>query len=139
MNKSLYLFSIVISLGLIFYLYFINFDNMSETELVNSVLYWYIPLVFGMYGLTALRLKKNATEDDTSVVKKLFQSQDNSMTALAITILLLGGIIGIVLFFLPLSIFKEKSKNFDISVAIFGTILWLVALFGFFVLLWPSL
>ena len=112
---------------------------MSETELVNSVLYWYIPLVFGMYGLTALRLKKNATEDDTSVVKKLFQSQDNSMTALAITILLLGGIIGIVLFFLPLSIFKEKSKNFDISVAIFGTILWLVALFGFFVLLWPSL
>ena len=139
MNKTLYLLSILISLGLIYYLYFVNFDNMSETELVNSVLYWYIPLIFGMYGLTAIKLKKNATGQDTSVVKKLFQSKDNSMTALAITFIVLGGIIGVVLFFLPLSIFKEKSKNFDISVAIFGTILWLVALFGFFVLLWPSL
>lgn len=137
--KIIYQLSAFFALGLIIYFYFINFNNMSETELVNSVLYWYVPLIFGLYGITALRISKTIDDSTTSSVKHLFSGKDRLMTFLAVVLLILGGIIGIFLFFLPLVLFKAKTSYFDIAVAVFGTALWLIGLFAFFVLLWPSL
>ena len=139
MKKIIYLLSIAFALVIIIYFYFINFNSMSETELVNSVLYWYVPLIFGLYGITALHINKTISEDSKSAVGHLFSGKDTLMTVFAVILLLLSGLIGILLFFVPLSIFKVRSKNFDISVASFGLVMWLGLLVFFFQILWPSL
>jgi hypothetical protein len=139
MKKIIYLLSLFLGLGLCIYFYFINFDNMSETMLVNSVLYWYVPVIFGLYGLTALRISKTIDVSSDSTIKHLFSWEDSLMNVLLIALFILGGLVGILLFFIPLAIFKPKSRNFDIYVSILGSVVWLVILFAFFVILWPSL
>lgn len=139
MKKLIYLAATAFAFVIIIYFYFINFNNMSETELVNSVLYWYVPLIFGLYGITALRISKTIHDSDTSAVKHLFSGKDSLMTVLAVVLLILGGLIGILLFFIPLTIFAVRSKHFDISVASVGLFMWLGLLVFFFEVLWPSL
>ncbi len=112
---------------------------MSETMLVDAVLYWYVPLIFGLYGLTGLRINKTIDADNNNALQHLFHGGDRIIITLALSITVLGGIIGVILFFIPLIIFNAKSSNFDIYVAAFGTIIWLIFLYTFFILLWPSL
>ncbi len=139
MKKTLYTIGILAALGLLVYFYLINFDNMSETELVNSVLYWYVPLVFGLYGITALRIAKGAEAAGMTSVKYLFSGKDALLLALAILVLVLSGFIGFLVFLLPLVIFKPNNPNFDLFVALTGTFLWLILLYFFFQVLWPAL
>lgn len=137
--KRLYQLAIALGIGIAGYFYLFNFDNMSETELVNSVLYWYIPLAFGLYGITALRIKKNADEHTNSSIKLLFSNKDKGLLMLSIIVLLVSSVFGMVVFFVPLLMFKPNSERFDLNVALVGTILWLVLLFLFFKVLWPAL
>ena len=137
--KTLYQIAVAAGIGIAVYFYLFNFDNMSETELVNSVLYWYIPLVFGLFGLTALRVKKTADENTTSTIKLLFSNKDGMLLALTIIVLLVSSLFGVVVFFIPLVIFKPTSNNFDLKVALFGTLVWLLLLLIFFKVLWPAL
>jgi len=139
MNKFLYYAGIAVGLGLLIYFYVFNFDNMSETKLVNSVLYWYVPFVFGIYGLTALRVKKKMPADQANVLSYSFSGKDSALLLTMVLVLVLSGLIGFVLFIIPVAMFKVHSKNFDISVAIIGTLLWLLLLWLFFKMLWPSL
>ena len=136
--KSLYFLSIILGIGFFVYLYFFNFDNLSETELVNSVLYWYIPVIFGIYGIMALRIKTKIGNEETHVIKYLFSGRDVVLTVLAI-LLAITGVLGILLLFIPLAIFKLKSDHYDFSVAFVGTLICLVLLWLFFNVLWPSL
>ena len=139
MKKTLYFLALGLGLCIAIYFYLFNFNNMSETELVNSVLYWYVPFIFGLYGLTAHRIAKTIGEENNNTIKHLFSGDDPLMIPLTVMLFLIGGIIGIIFFFLPLSIFKVKQDNFDLYVASTATIIFLVLLFAFFVLLWPSL
>lgn len=138
MKKALYLLSLGFGLCIAIYFYVFNFDHMSETMLVNCVLYWYAPLIFGLYGLTARRIHSTIGDSENTAIQHLF-SGDTFMIVLAIILMLIGGIIGILMFFLPLLIFKPKTENFDLNVAISGTIIWLIFLYVFFLVLWPSL
>ena len=54
-------------LGIFICFYIFNFDSMSETELLNNVLYWYIPLIFGVFGLAAIRLHKAMDRDSNPI------------------------------------------------------------------------
>ena len=137
--KALYLISIFAGLGIMVYFYGFNFDNMSETELVNSVLFWYVPFTFGLYGFAAYKVKKSAGETTGSAFKYLVSGKDTGLTVLGILILILSGFLGVILFILPLSLFSMKSKAYDLLVAIVGSLLWLIGLFVFFNVLWPSL
>ena len=92
-----------------------------------------------MYGLTALRITKTKDEETTSAVKHILSDKDRTLTILAVVIGILGGLVGIILFFLSISIVKLNSKNYDIKVAFYSILIWLIALFLFFVVLWPSL
>lgn len=112
---------------------------MSETELLEVVLYWYTPLVFGLYGLTALRIHNTIGDGNNNAISHLFSGVDPRMLPLAIILFILGGAIGLFLFFLPLSIFKVKQDNFDVYVSVTATIIFLGLLWLFFVALWPSL
>lgn len=139
MKKTIYILGILIALGILIYFYGFNFDNMSETELVNSVLYWYVPLVFGLYGLAGLRIAKSAGDANINAIKHVFSGKDVPLLVLVVIIAFLGGIVGIVVFILPLAFFKTGSRNFDISVALTGTLVWLILLWAFFKVLWPAL
>ena len=139
MRKALYLFSLLFGFCLFVYFYLFNFDNMSETRLVEVVLYWYSPLAFGLYGLVALRISKTIGEENNSAIKHLFSGDDHLMLPLTVLLFALSGIIGALFFFIPLSIFKVKRDNFDIYVASFGTIFFIGLLFLFIVGIFPSL
>ena len=139
MKKTLYLISLGLGLCLFIYFYLFNFDNMSESRLLEVVLYWYTPLVFGLYGLVALRIKKTITEGHNNTVQHLFSGDDPLMIPFCVILFILGGAIGALLFFIPLSIFKVKEENFDVYVAVSATFIFLGLLWFFFVALWPSL
>jgi len=133
-----YLAGIATGIGLLIYIYLFNFDAMSETEMVNSVLYWYVPLIFGIYGIIALRIKNKIGDDEMSPLKFISSGKDGLLLALMILIGC-GGLVGFVLLLIPLSVFKVKAPNFDLKVALMGTGLCVLLLWGFFYLMWPSL
>lgn len=133
-----YLAAIATGIGLLVYLYLFNFDAMSETELINSVLYWYVPLIFGVYGIIALRIKNRMGDSRMSPLKFIFSGKDGLLLALMILIGC-GGLLGFVLLLIPLSIFKTSAPNFDFKVALLGTGLCVALLWLFFKVLWPAL
>ncbi len=136
--KYLYLAAIATGIGLLVYFYLFNFDNMSETELVNSVLYWYVPLLFGIYGIMATRIKNKMGDSDLNPIKYLFSGKDRWLLILVIFIGC-GGLLGLLLLLIPLAFFKTSSPNFDIKVALVGTALCVALLWVFFNVLWPAL
>ncbi len=138
MNKQLYVVCVLAGLGIFVYLYMFNFDNMSETELVNNVLYWYTPLIFGLFGLMALRLKKTI-DPDSSAINHLFSGKDQTLTIWTIVLLVATSLVGVLLLLIPLNLFKPQKSSYDVSVALVGTVIWLLALWFFFVGIWPSL
>ena len=135
---SLYVLSILSSIGILIYFYVFNFDSMSETELVNSVLYWYVPLIFGIYGLIASRLKSKMGDTTMSPIKYLFSGKDGLLLVLII-IIGCGGLLGLLLLLVPLAFVKTKTAYFDLKVALLGTALCILLLWLFFQVLWPSL
>ncbi|MBT8261184.1 MAG: hypothetical protein KJO05_00065 [Bacteroidia bacterium] len=136
--KPLYQLFVLAGLGIFAYFYFFNFDNMSETELVNSVMYWYVPLAFGLYGLIAFRIKKRMPETENNVLKYVFSGKDQVILILMI-LLGLSGLIGLLVLLLPLLIFNVRRPGYDLSVALVGAFLLLILLAVFFKVLWPSL
>ncbi len=137
--KYLYSVAILVGLGIVIYFYGINFDNMSEEMLINSVLYWYVPLTFGLYGLSAYKVKKLAGPNDKGALRLIFSGKDISLTVIGIVIVILSGVVGFLVFMLPLGIFKIKSKIYDVAVALLGSLIWLIGLWFFFNVLWYSL
>lgn len=137
-TNYLYFAGICTGIALLVYYYVFNFDSMSETELVNSVLNWYAPLIFGVYGLIALRIKSKMGDSELSLTKFLISGKDGMLLMLFILIGC-GGLIGFILLLIPLSIFKVQSANFDFKVALVGTALCIVLLWVFFQVLWPAL
>jgi len=133
-----YLAALASAIGILIYFYLLNFDAMSETELVNSVLYWYAPLIFGIYGIIALRIKSKMGDTAMSPLKFIFSGKDGLLLALVILIGC-GGLLGLILLLIPLSLFKANAPNFDLKVALLGTGLCIVLLWLFFKVLWPAL
>ena len=136
--KLLFYCSLGLGLTLLVYIYGLNFNTLSETELVNSVLYWYIPTIFGLYGLAANRIK-SGIEVDVSAISHVIKGADKKLSILAIILAAISGVAGIIFFFLPLAILKPQSTAYELKVALTGVVFWLVGLFIFFVAIWPSL
>ena len=111
---------------------------MSETQLMDAVLYWYIPLIFGIYGLLAMRIKAYIGDAETNVIKHTFSGKDPLLLVLAI-VLLLFALLGLIVFLIPLALFDIKKPNFDLKIALTGTVIWLILLYLFFQVLWPAL
>lgn len=133
-----YLSGIATGIGLFIYIYLFNFDTMSESELVNSVSYWYVPLIFGIYGIIALRIKNKMGDNQISPLKFIVSGKDRLLLAL-IVLIGCGGLLGFLLLLIPLSIFKTHAPNYDFKVALMGTGLCVVLLWVFFQVMWPAL
>ncbi len=115
----------MIAVALIGYIYGYAFDDFSETELLQATLFWYLPLVFGIYGRTATKIKQSM-DRGVSLQKQL------ATTSLIVRF---TGPLGLAFFF-P---FFFVSKGSALKVAVVGTVVWLVLLEIFFVGIWPSL
>ena len=127
-----------IGLGLFVYFYFFNFDNMSETALLEAVLFWYVPLAFGLYGLIALRIKERIPAEHSNSLSYIFSGRDVLLLIFVLLLLLLG-VIGFAVLLLPLIIFDPKKPKYDLSVSILGVLILLILLWLFLVVLWPAL
>ena len=51
--KSVYYVALLLGLALVVYICGVQFDSLSEDELVNCTPLWLVPLAFGIYGLAA--------------------------------------------------------------------------------------
>lgn len=139
MMKYIYYLAILLGLGVMVYFYGINFDNMSEEMLVNSVLFWYVPLTFGLYGIAAYKVKKLSESQSGNAVQLMFSGKNIGLTILGLFIVVYTGVIGVFLFIVPLLAVKIKSKAYDFLVALIGSVIWLAGLWAFFFFLWTSL
>lgn len=138
MNGLLYVLCLAAGLGLLIYFYIFNFDNMSENQLMDAVLYWYTPLIFGIYGLLATRIKNYIGDAETNVIKHTFSGKDPLLLILAIGLLFFG-LLGLLVFLVPLALLDIRKPNFDLKSAVTGAVIWLILLWLFFKLLWPAL
>ncbi len=107
--------------------------------LIEVVLFWYVPIIFGLYGIVALRIKKKIGNSDKDIISYILSFKDLFVSIHIIIIAILGGGIGLLFFLLQFLIFKPNLKNFDIHIAVSGTITWLAILFVFFALVWSHL
>ena len=107
----LYLAAIATGIVLLVYYYLFNFDNMSETQLVNSVLYWYVPLIFGVYGIIASRIKSKMGDSEMSPIKYLFSGKDG-LLLLLIILIGCGGLLGLLLLLIPLALIQDHYPQF---------------------------
>ena len=137
--KYLYLAALLAGLGILVYFYGFNFDNMSETDLVNSVLFWYVPVTFGLYGLAAHRVKKTADPETGNALKHMFSGKDTGLTLFGVFLIVFSGVVGFLIFIIPMIIFKVRMKGYDFAVALVGSLLWMAGLWVFFQVLWPLL
>ena len=137
--KYLYYLSLILGLGVAIYFYGINFDNMSETMLVNSVLFWYVPITFGLYGTAALKIKNLAISENGNAVQLMFSGKNVGLTILGLFLVIYTGFVGIFLFIAPLLAYRIKWKAYDFLVALTGSLIWLAGLWAFFFFLWDAL
>lgn len=124
-TRWLYNLAILTGLGLIVFIYGFAFDNLSENQLVQATLYWYTPLIFGIYGRTAVQLR-HLLPQGLSLQRTLHQIS---------FVFRISPLFNLVFFF-PFFFF---SSDKPIKIALMGSALWLGMLGLFFYGIWPSL
>lgn len=125
--KILYTVSILAGLGSVVYFYGITFDDLSETELITLIPYWFLPLIFGIYGFVAEKLNTMVSEGKAV-----------STTTATFVLCRMFGFLGL-LGFIPLfPLFFVKGKN-SFIIALFGTLVWSVLMALFIFAIFPML
>lgn len=139
--KALYWICAGLGIAIAAYIYLIDFDSLSEEELVNASLLWYLPFIFGFYGLLATRIKNGLAQEaeNASAFHYLFSGKAPDLILWVILVAVLSGLIGAAFFLIPLVLFKPDTPTYDLRVALAAALSWIVLLFLFFVVLWPSL
>ncbi|PLX09803.1 MAG: hypothetical protein C0596_00530 [Marinilabiliales bacterium] len=137
--KYVYILAIVFGFGMLVYFYGFNFDNMSEEQLIDTVLYWYVPLTFGLYGIVAYLVRKTASNNQARAIQLMFSGKNVGLTVLSVFLLAYTGLVGFLVFIIPLSVIKLSSKMYDFLSALIGTTIWIGGLWAFFYFFWASL
>ena len=112
---------------------------MSETDLVAYATLWYIPLVFGLYGLYALQIQKKVSAEDTNALRFIFSGKDTNLLAITVGLIMLSGIFGAIFFLIPIAFIKPQNKYFHFFTAFLATLFWVLILGIFLIAVFPSL
>lgn len=104
---------IILGMGLFGYIYFLKFDNFSETALVQITPLWFLPLIFGINGLVAEKLIELVNSGEAPHFRR----------ALLMWIGYFFGFLGFIPLF-PFLFIKGKSS--------LGVALWATAIWGMF-------
>jgi hypothetical protein len=139
MQKTVFLTSLLGGLGLAGTIYFVLFDRLSETLLVQLSGLWFLPFVFGFYGLLARSVAKSPEQNPSGAVETttpIFGLIVKGVAAalppiISIGLLLLFCIVGLPLFFV-------KSRK-PFVIASIGVGLWAPVLVLFLVFIFPEL
>ncbi len=127
-SRPVYLFAFLVGAGIAIYLYFVKFDELSETQLVNYSGVWFLMFVFGGTGLA---LEAAATLVAKGEVENLSKGIVRHGCGTApITWL----------FFFPL-LFYNAAKNAKktLPVAIYITAVWAALFYFFMAVVFPAL
>ena len=144
--KNIYLLSLVGSVVAAILIYFVFFDSFSETVLVQMTAFWFLPLIFGLYGLVATKIFKKGDDGTPYYADVGALNQHSGVLQKA---KLLGSTAGIgamripyvsvflMLCLLPLSLSKKAQS--PLQMALIGTAIWAAMLFVFLVVIFPML
>jgi hypothetical protein len=132
MNKpqlTLYVSLLVLGLGAAAVIYTVLFNDLSETELIRITPYWLFPIVFGYYGLVALRMEARLQTSHLDNVS------DQPLNVIKET----GGPLGQGFAFLVHAPFLIVKSRQPWVVAFVGSLIWAMALVVFFNAIFPKL
>lgn len=126
-SGGLWIYNLFLLLGfsLLVYIFGFAFDDLSEDELVQLTVAWYIPIVFGIYGRTATKIMRWMQQGWT--LQDSFQKVGRLFAV---------GVMLRMLFFFP---FCVLSRGSPLKVAITGSLAWAGLLALFFFGVWPVL
>ena len=116
------------------YIYVLNFDNFSETEMVQWSPWWFMALVWGMSGLYAERVVKAILQGKAdSFVSGLHQATKGMVPIMTVLIYLL--------FFPPFFLLglHRWRINSPLLISLSVSLLWGIFLFVFLFGIFPSL
>jgi hypothetical protein len=119
-----------VGLLIVAYIYLLNFNELSETTLVQLTPVWFFFIVLGYYGLVAERMlvRKEQTRSE-AVADTLFEMIKATAPGPV-------GKLFAAFIHLPFAVVKSKKSW---VVALVGALVWAVALFIFFSVIWPQL
>jgi len=128
-----FIYPLLIAAGclLMFYIYGVAFDRLSETTLVRLTPLWFFLIVFGIYGYVAEKLLAAVYAGESADVPAAL----GKWLRQTISRHPLFGIFAAVLLF-PFLLIKAKSS---LPVAFIGSMLWGILLLLFFVFAFPAL
>lgn len=107
-----------------FYIYFLAFDDFSESELVSITPLWFFPIVLGLYGFVSQRLLRRMATGGARTLNE----------AARMSIDVAGHWAALVLF--PFLVLRWRSS---LLVSLAAAVFWAVLLWLFFALVFPSL
>ncbi len=144
--KNIYFLSLAGSLLAAILIYFVFFDSFSETTLIQMTAFWFLPLIFGLYGLVATKIFKKgdagtpsyadvgALNQHGGLLQKTKQLGSaagiGAMRIPYVSLLLMLGL-------LPLTLSKKAQS--PLQMALIGTAIWAGLLFVFLVVIFPML
>ena len=127
--SKLYYYPLVFGLAIVFYIYLFNFDSYSETTLVRLTPFWFIPIVFGYYGLVSQRMSAKIRGTSYNTIADLLLAEiltsTNPLTK-PLSLLVHAPFIAV------------KSRN-PLIVVFGASMIWLVLLLVFFEAIFPML
>ncbi len=129
---------LAIGFGIFVYFYIINFNNMSESDLVAYATAWYIPLIFGLYGLYSVYIQEKAGQD-TNALTFVFSGKDSGLLIITLGLAGISGIFGAIFFIIPLAVIKPQFRFFHLFTALIATVFWVLILAFFLLAVFPGL
>lgn len=135
--KKNILFTIAMSLGIALAVgsYSFDFDNLSETELVQRSFIWLPLLAFGIYGklfeTPGNKIEKTITDGIEFIFVQVFVKR-----------ILMVGVLGFltwITFLLPLRVAESLKIQSPVAAAVIAVLYWMIILGLFFLLIFPSL
>jgi hypothetical protein len=137
MQRTVFLTSLAGGLLLAGTIYFVLFDRLSETMLVQLSALWFLPFVFGFYGLLA-RLLAKRTEPAKVVAASapVFVLIIRVIARALPPIVSVGVLVVFALTGLPLLLIKDRRP---FRIAVLGVAIWAPVLAIFLLYVFPSL
>ncbi len=130
--KRLYQFTIAIGSLMAIYLYFIAFNDFSETELVIFSPVWFLCIHFGISGLYTEKAVKLILKREAKTFAEGLQKATESLSPILTVIIY-------IVFIPPFFILNLKKLSSPLLISLLTTIAWAGLLYFFFVAIFPSL
>jgi hypothetical protein len=137
--KYLYLVSIISGIVICGYIFLHDPLHTSEAELVNSVFYWYFPLVFGIGGSLTLNVQQEMRLTHENAWRTLMNSTSSKLMVRRMISLPLLAFIGFIPHYTLLKYVDPENKYLSLFAALTGLIWMFLLLYFFFIQIWPSL